>query len=451
MSIVAQLDRVAAAVGGVATVPVAFAGIATDSRQVMAGNLFFALRGPNHDGHDHVAAAVAAGAAAVVVERPLPLAVAQWQVSDSLAALTALASWWRRQCRPQMVAITGSNGKTSVKELTAKILGQVAPTLATAGNLNNHYGVPRMLLRLAPEHHFAVLEMGANHAGEIAHLVSLAAPQVALVNNAGPAHLEGFGSLQGVAAAKGEIYSGLPPDGIAIINSDDTFADFWRRLAGDRRIITFGLQAGADITATWQPQGRGSDLVMQIAGHEVACHLPLAGRHSVMNGLAAAAAACALGIDANRIASGLALAEPVAGRLEWLRGVAGATVINDSYNANPASLQAGLAVLSECRGRRLLVLGDMAELGSDAVAIHATVGAMARRFAIDGLYCVGELSAAAATSFGAGGHHFASQNALLAALKQELDADTTLLVKGSRSSRMDGLVEQLKMGDGGAR
>lgn len=418
-----------------------FHGVSTDSRQIEPGMLFVALQGLRHDGHDHVQAAQAAGAVAALVARPLPIEFPQIIVDDTLLALGSLAAAWRQVLDIPLLAITGSNGKTTVKEMCAAILGEVGPTLATRGNLNNNIGVPLTLLRLSEEHHFGVIEMGANQPGEIAYLTRLVRPQVALITNAGPAHLEGFGSLEGVARAKGEIYSGLVADGKAIINADDPYASLWHELADHRQVITFGAEA--DVSATYQVDAKGQLLLWRGLDRECAFTLPLLGEHNLRNALAASAAALALGVDSTLIAKGLQGMKPVPGRLYLRNGIADATVIDDSYNANPASLIAGLKVLAGFCGKRYLALGDMGELGEGAEAMHREVGEQALQLGIDRLYAYGPLSLAACEGFGAQGQHFDEQQQLIDALRPTLNADVTVLVKGSRSSHMERVADAL--------
>jgi UDP-N-acetylmuramoyl-tripeptide--D-alanyl-D-alanine ligase len=420
-----------------------FAGVSTDSRRIAAGQLFVALRGERHNGHDHAAGALALGAAAVVVDHRMALDGPQIVVGDTRLALGALASGWRGQLALSPVAVTGSNGKTTVKEMLASILRQEGPGFATEGNFNNDIGVPLMLFRLSPEHRWAVLELGANHHGEIDYLTKLVSPAVALITNAGPAHLDGFGSIDGVAQAKGEIYGGLPADGTAVINADSPYAPLWRELAAGRRIISFGIDSDADVSAVWAPTDGGSRLQLALPDAEVSVALPLPGRHNVMNALAAAAAATALGVPAEHIGAGLESVAAVPGRLRFVQGENGARVIDDTYNANPASLRAGIEVLAGCGGRRVLALGDMAELGPTAPELHAEAGRMARQMEIERLYATGPLSCHAAESFGPGGRCFDSAEDLAAALRPELDVNTTVLVKGSRSVRMERVVTAL--------
>ncbi|WP_303901786.1 UDP-N-acetylmuramoyl-tripeptide--D-alanyl-D-alanine ligase [Thiohalomonas denitrificans] len=428
-----------------------FHGVTTDSRRVIPGSLFIALHGPNHDGHDHVRAAIEKGAVAALVEKPVVLPaeiqVPQIRVSSTLAALGRLAAGWRRELATPLVAITGSNGKTTVKEMTAAILSRKGAVLATHGNLNNDIGVPLTLLRLTPEHRFAVVEMGANHAGEIAYLSELARPDASVITNAAAAHLAGFGSLEGVARAKGEVFSGLGESGTAVINADDDFARLWIELAGDRRVLRFGLDHEAELTASWSTKADGSRLVLQLPDGEFECRLALLGRHNVVNALAAAALATSMGLSGDDIAAGLGSLEPVKGRLVPRAALNGARLMDDSYNANPASLRAGIEVLAALSGRRVLALGDMGELGDDAPALHAQAGHEARLKHIDALYATGPLARFAAEAFGPRGRHFDTIEALVAALRPELSPEVTVLVKGSRAARMERVVDALAGGD----
>jgi UDP-N-acetylmuramoyl-tripeptide--D-alanyl-D-alanine ligase len=451
-----QLHEAAQAIGARHAGPdVWLQGVSTDTRTLQPGQLFVALRGPNHDGHDYLAEAMARGAAGCLVEQVVTDCPAIL-VEDTRLALGQLARAWRRRFDIPLVAITGSNGKTTVKEMLAAILArpdasQPGEVLATRGNLNNDIGLPLTLLELDARHRSAVVELGANHAGEIDYLTHIALPDVALITNAGPAHLEGFGSLEGVARAKGEIFAGLADNGTAVINADDAFAPLWRERAAPHRIVTFGLQPGAEVTARWQAGANGSRLQVTTPQGEVEITLALLGQHNVMNALAAIAAATALAVPLATLRTGLESLRPVPGRLELKTGPAGSRLIDDTYNANPASLAAALEVLAAFPGRRILVLGDMAELGVDAGALHAEAGRLAREAGLDGLIGVGPLAAAAAREFGAGGTACADQAGAIAQLQAGLDADSTVLVKGSRASRMERVVaalEQTGAGEG---
>ena len=420
-----------------------FHGLGTDSRSIQAGQLFVALKGPNFDGHEFAAMALEKGAYALLVERWLPLDIPQLRVADTLLALGHLSAAWRAQFTLPVLALTGSNGKTTVKEMLAAILRQRGTVLATEGNLNNQIGMPLMMARLSTEHDFAVFEMGANHAGEIAYLTALAKPDVALINNAGPAHLEGFGDLAGVARAKGEIYQGLGADGIALINADDPYADYWRNLTASQHTIDFGFTPQAQVRGE---SLAGNQLRIWLEGHSIDVALALSGEHNKQNALAAAAAAWAVGLDSDLIQAGLQSVQPVQGRMQTLTGMYGCTLINDTYNANPGSLIAGLRALP-ADSERWLVLGDMAELGATADALHAQVGRDIQASGISRLFTFGDLSRSASQAFGAGGAHFTLLSDLVDAVRAELAAcaqtPPVILVKGSRSMRMERVVQML--------
>ena len=448
------LKEAAAAVGGeLHGSPVRFSGVTTDSRRVSAGDLFVALAGERFDGNDYVADAAVRGAVAAITQRvvgagmPLPQVV----VADTRMALGRLAAHWRGRFSLPLVALTGSNGKTTVKEMLAAILaahcGDRAPVLATEGNLNNDIGMPLTLLRLREHHRYAVIEMGMNHEGEIAYLTRIARPAVAIVNNAHRAHVGILGSLEAIARAKGEVYAGLGPTGIAVINEDDAFASYWKSLNGrassplgvSRRIVTFGLAESADVRAT--VDGRQLRVVTPVDAFAVA--LQVAGEHNVRNAIAACAAAHALEIPPRAMQAGLASFAGVPGRLQRRSGPAGATVIDDSYNANPESMKAALRVLAAEPGRRVFVMGDMGELGAESPGLHAEVGACAREQGIDALFALGADSAAAVTAFGKGARHFEDIAGILEAARREAEAGTTLLVKGSRFMRMERVADAL--------
>ena len=411
--------------------------VSIDTRTLPAGALYVALRGPRFDGHDYVDAALAAGASAVLIEARRDLPVPVLVVDDSHRALGQLARFWATHHRVPTVAITGSNGKTTVKEIVSAILCQRGAVCATRGNLNNEIGVPLTLLSLRDEHDFAVIEMGANHAGEIARLTALAAPDVALVNNVGDAHLEGFGSREGVARAKAEIFAGLGATGMAVINTDCAFGEILLAATRHCQRVTFGTATDATVQLL---DGPGLRVRLEGAVHELPFALP--GRHNAMNAVAAIATATALGIGIDAIGSGLSLVTGVAGRLQERAGRCGARIIDDSYNASPASTRSAIAVLAQHTGRRVLVLGDMLELGDDARRLHAEAGAHARHAGVDALFSLGTLAAAAAESFGSD-RVCQTLDSLLAALEPELTAEAVILVKGSRGSRMDRVVAAL--------
>jgi UDP-N-acetylmuramoyl-tripeptide--D-alanyl-D-alanine ligase len=429
-----------------------YTGISTDSRKLEADNLFVALRGPRFNGEDYLDQARERGAAAALVSRDCrPAALSLLAVDDTRLALGRLAAHWRGRFSIPLVGITGSNGKTTVKEMTAAILGRRGPALVTRGNLNNDIGVPLTLARLGLEHGTAVIEMGANHPGEIAYLTGLAQPTVGVVNNAGPAHLEGFGSLAGVAQAKGELFEHLPAGAVAVINAEDRFAPLWRQLAGDRPQLSFGIEGRADVRAAWRGDDRGSELDLDTPQGGLSLRLPLPGRHNVMNALAATAASLAAGASLREVCEGLEGLAPVRGRLQRIALADGAVLIDDTYNANPASLRVGIEVLALAPAPRWLVLGDMAELGPEGERLHRQMGKLAREAGVERLFALGRLAAAAAETFGARGTPCASMEALVAALEQDWCAGVQLLVKGSRSMGMEAVVQALQARHGEAR
>ena len=434
-----------------------YTDVVTDSRTLKRGQLFVALRGPNFDGHDFVGAARQAGAAGALVSAPQPLPLPQVLVIDTQAALERAARTWRAQFRGPVVGVGGSNGKTTTKEMTAAILGQLGPCLATRGNLNNHIGVPLTLLGLTAEHRCAVIEMGANRPGEIALLAALARPSVGLITNAGAEHLLGFGTLEGVARAEGEMVSGLTPAATAVLNADDEFFTLWRGSTA-ARIVTFGLKAAADFSASEirsQVDAAGFQTHFRLHAPQgsTAIRLSLGGTHNVTNALAAAAAATSAGASLAEVAAGLAAVRAVPGRLQFRQTAGGAWLTDDAYNANPSSVRAAIEVLMGLEGRKWLVLGDMGELGPTAEQAHAAIGEFARGAGIERLYATGPLMALAVQSFGAGAQWFSDVPQLAAHLKSALTADgaaVRVLVKGSRFNRLERVVQALSGGAGGA-
>lgn len=424
-----------------------FGNVSTDSRTLVSGDLFVALRGPRFDGHEFVGAARTAGAAGAVVERAgdaseLPRIV----VADAQAALTRAAAAWRDGFGGCVVAVAGSNGKTTVKEMIAAILSRSGTTLATRGNLNNHIGVPLTLLRLTPEHRFAVIEIGANHPGEVAALTAIVRPQVAIVTNAGAEHLEGFGSLEGVARAEGELFAGLDADATAVINADDEFASLWSEMAGGRQ-VRFGLGAAAEFTAAQIAHEVGAEgfrtrFVLISPAGRTPVELRLAGMHNLQNALGAAAAAAAAGATLEQVRAGLGSMRAVAGRLQF-RTARGAWIIDDSYNANPSSMRAAIDVLATLPGQRWLVIGDMGELGEFARSSHVELGRYARARGVERLFATGTLAALAVEEFGAGAQWFPDTAALARALAPLLAPGVCVLVKGSRMNRLERVVEEL--------
>ena len=424
-----------------------FDGVSTDSRSVKDRELFIALKGPNFDGHDFAEKAMDQGVAGVIVSRILNLNVPQIVVSDTQLALGQLAASWRKRFSIPVVAVTGSNGKTTVKEMIASILKQQGSVLSTRGNLNNEIGVPLTLLHLNSSHDSAVIEEGASHIGDIGYLTNLVKPTVSVVTNAAGAHLEGFGSIDAVARTKGEIYENLAADGVAIINADDQYASLWKSQANDRRVITFGMEKSADVQGSFKKidNEKVNALNINTADGDISVILPLLGVHNAMNALTAAAAARAMGISFDVIKAGLEAVKPVPGRLQLLSAIKGAQILDDTYNANPASLAAALSVLASCPGDRYLALGDMAELGVEAENLHKQAGRQARESGVHRLYAVGEYSRFAVEAFGDQGWHFAAQDQLVNRLREDLNNNVTLLVKGSRSSRMDKIVDALAL------
>ncbi|MBS0421924.1 MAG: UDP-N-acetylmuramoyl-tripeptide--D-alanyl-D-alanine ligase [Proteobacteria bacterium] len=420
--------------------------VSSDTRTLAGGDFFIALRGPRYNANEFVVQASSAGAAGALVDTLQPVAIPQVVVPDTQIALEKAGHAWRTQFSIPVVGVAGSNGKTTAKEMTAAILGAAGECLATRGNLNNHIGVPLTLFRIESKHRFAVVEMGANAAGEVAHLVEIGRPTVGLITNAGAEHLEGFGSIEGVARAEGEMVAGLKPDATAVINADDQFADLWRA-STPARVVTFGVQKAADFTATDLKTSVGPDgfltrfnLTSPLG--EVAIELRMGGRHNVANALAAAAAATAAGAKLEHVAQGLGAVRAVAGRLQFKMTATGAWLIDDSYNANPSSMEAGIEVLAGLDGRKWLVMGDMAELGDFAASSHSQIGVFAREHGIERLFAVGQLAALAVESFGRGGQWFSESTALADALKGA-PADVRMLIKGSRVNRLERVVDAL--------
>ena len=425
-----------------------FTGVATDTRALQGGELYLALRGPRFDGNEFLAAAAAAGAVAAVVDRPAPgAALPLIEVEDGQAALSRAAAGWRACFAGPVVGVAGSNGKTTVKEMTAAILAQRGPCLATRGNLNNHIGVPLTLLRLDGTHRSAVIEIGANHPGEVAALVQIARPTVGLITNAGAEHLEGFGDLDGVARAEGEMVAGLEPSATAVINADDQYAGLWRGMTG-ARVVTFGVDSVADFSATdisEELTDGGFHVAFTLNSPLGSCpvRLNLGGRHNVRNALAATAAATAAGAGLADVTAGLCAMHPVGGRLQPMRTLRGARLLDDSYNANPSSMRAGIDVLTGLPGESWLVMGDMGELGDHAGSSHVDIGRYAREHGVRRLFATGPLSTLAVESFGAGASWHSDTDALARAVEAELSPVVTVLVKGSRSNRLERVVAHL--------
>jgi UDP-N-acetylmuramoyl-tripeptide--D-alanyl-D-alanine ligase len=427
-----------------------FQGVSTDTRQVLPGTLFVALRGETFDAHDFLGQLVGNPVAAVVVERlpehyPLPAIV----VPDTLAALGRIGHFWRGKFDIPVIGVTGSNGKTTVKEMIASILaasfGEEA-RLATQGNLNNEIGVPLTVLRFSSEHKAAVVELGMNHPGEIARLAAIAAPTVALVNNAQREHQEFMHTVEAVARENGAVLEALAENGVAVFPGDDEYTGLWRTLAGDRQVLTFGLTNDCDVSATYTSNGFGSTLAVSANGAQFTIELAAAGVHNVRNALAAAACALAAGIPVDAIVRGLEAFAPVSGRLQRKQAANGATVIDDSYNANPDSVRAAIDVLAAYPAPRVLVLGDMGEVGTQGPEFHQEIGAYAQQRGIETVLVTGELARhVVGNSAGHGAAHYEQFDELLAALDKQLGStsDATVLVKGSRFMKMERVVRHL--------
>ena len=420
-------------------------GVSKDTRDIHAGDLYVALKGERFDGHKFISEANAAGAVGALVSESQSalntIDVPQVQVDDTRIALGQLAAHWRKKFTGKLIGITGSNGKTSVKEMCSKILIDYAgasSVLSTKGNLNNDIGLPMTLLRLTEQHKFAVIEMGANHVGEIDYLTAIARPDVALVNNVGPAHLEGFGSLENIAKAKAEIYNGLSADGIAVINQDDVFAPFWKDYCSKIKTSCFSMQdKNADVYAKYIDNNH----YQIISKNEQAeLRLKVLGKHNVMNALAATTVMLSIGLPLQAIVKSLSEFENIQGRLTVEISAAGYQVIDDTYNANPFSVTAAIDVLADMQGDTTLVLGDMAELGEHAEELHSDIGRQAKNAGIKKLYATGELSLNTVKAFGENGFYFNNKKELIENLKENLTASSVILIKGSRSAAMEEVV-----------
>ncbi|MEQ9773104.1 UDP-N-acetylmuramoyl-tripeptide--D-alanyl-D-alanine ligase [Pectobacterium jejuense] len=422
--------------------------VSTDTRKLTSGCLFVALKGEKFDAHDYAADAVKGGAAALLVSKHLPIDVPQLLVSDTRLALGQLGAWVRQQSTARVVALTGSSGKTSVKEMTAAILRQCGSVLYTAGNFNNDIGVPLTLLRLTAEHQFAVIELGANHIGEIAYTTDLVRPESALVNNLAAAHLEGFGSLAGVAQAKGEIFSGLPADGVAIVNADSNDFPHWQVMLNHKTVWRFSPQAACDIdffASDVDVLAQGTCFTLHTPFGETQVLLPLPGRHNISNALAAASLAMSVGATLEAVKAGLSQLQAVPGRLFPIALSEDKLLLDDSYNANVGSMTAAAQVLAEMPGYRVMVVGDMGELGDEAPECHRQVGEAARAAGIDRVLSVGTLSELIGTASG-NGEHFQDKAALVSRLKVLMSEHNVIsvLVKGSRSAAMEQVVHALQ-------
>jgi len=437
---------------------VTFMSVSTDTRSLKPGALYIALKGENFDGHEFLVKAQQAGAVAAVINKSGvnkfnaansdDFSLPHIQVEDTRKALGRLAAAWRQNFEGAVIGVTGSNGKTTVKEMIAAILAKQGEVLATRGNFNNDIGLPLTLLSMDLTENFAVIEMGANHHGEILELSDITRPDIALITNAGPAHLEGFGSIKGVAEAKGEIYSGLTNEGVAIINADDEYADYWLSLCKGKKIVRFALDnEAAEVNGKWRATESGGMLKIHADNQQCDINLLLAGRHNAMNALAATAAALAAGASLEDVKNALSEFKPVKGRLNIYTTGEGACLIDDTYNANPASLEAGLDVLNDLPGEHWLVLGDMGELGENSEQLHFNVGITAKESGVNRLLATGQNSESAVKAFGDAATHFETHDELIKYVKTHMHSGVSILIKGSRYMKMERVVEAL-IGEG---
>lgn len=445
-----SLSETSRIVGGcMAGADVSFSSVSIDTRRLRQGDLYIAIVGENFDAHEFIETAASRGAVAAIVERETDIELPKVLVGNTRIALGSLAREWRNRCGTPVVGVTGSNGKTTVKELIAAILGVDGQVLYTQGNLNNDIGVPLTLLRLNEDMQYAVIEMGANHHGEIAYTSSLTGPDVAVITNAGSAHLEGFGSVTGVAKAKGELVENLGDGGIAVLNVDDRFFGFWKQLAGTNRVIGFGLGSQADVRATdiemnCSLAGFNNRFTMCYKGTETPINLRLAGQHNVCNAMAAAGAVLALGVSTEQIKEGLENAMPMRGRMQPVAGRCGSLLIDDTYNANPSSFDAAIDVVSQLNGELCVILGGFAELGDSSHELHEKVGRYARKCGVSHLLATGPDAVDAVNAFGDGAFFFSNQQDLIEASSAMLKRNVIVLVKGSRSQKMERVIEALQ-------
>jgi UDP-N-acetylmuramoyl-tripeptide--D-alanyl-D-alanine ligase len=437
-----QLARIVGCEENVADINVS--GAVIDTRKIEAGNLFVALKGERVDGHDFLAQAREAGASAALVSELRDDALPQLLVKDVKQAFAQIAHAWLQQCRAKVIAITGSNGKTSVKEMVTAIVRQAGPVTATQGNYNNDLGVPLTVCRVDPEDKFAVIEMGTNHPGEIAELVKIAVPDVAVINNIAAAHLEGLGSEEGIAREKGDIYAGLTADGTAVVNADMAYAEIWDLKIAGRKTLRFSIESEADISPDYiQLDGISGHFMIKLDGISHHFSLPLPGRHNINNALAAIAVCRALEIPVDAMVRGLASMKAVPHRLQLRDGINAARLLDDTYNANPGSYLQALKTLAGFNGEHWLVLGDFGELGNDSDAIHRQMGQQAQEHGVSRLFTVGRSSRMAAEQFAGNTQHFEDTDALQQCLQQELHKDVTCLIKGSRFMQLDKLADRL--------
>ena len=441
-----MLSEIAKAVGGqMLGVDVLCESVGSDSRNIVKNQLFVALKGERFDGDSYAQEAIKQGAAAALVSDCNTQARPAVVVQDTRLALGAFAKFWREKFKIPLVAVTGSNGKTTVKEMITAILMQTKKSvLATQGNLNNDIGLPLTLLKLRKQHEFAVIEMGMNHLGEIDYLTRISKPTVAVITNAGTAHIGEVGSLENIAKAKGEIFAGLDENGIAVINADDKYGDYWMSLNENHHINTFGFNLADDVGASFEEKNDGCQVHLNTREGTVDFKLNMLGKHNVTNALAASAVAAALGLSNAEIAGGLSNFSGVKGRLQRKNGLNGAALIDDTYNANPDSMKAAIEVLAKQAGKKIFVMGDMAELGTDSAQMHAEIGAYAKQKGVEILLTMGEYCVHTARAFGKNATHYASLQALLNAASGLMKKDATVLVKGSRFMQMERVVAALE-------
>lgn len=422
-----------------------YKNISLDSRTVNAGDCFFAIKGEFFDGHDFIADVAKKNIAAAVIDHDMIAPIPLIKVNSTRDALIRLANFYRKNTHIPVAAITGSCGKTTVRALLENILKQKGDVLASKKSFNNDIGLPLTLLQLNAKHDFAVLEIGTNHPGEIAHLTEIAKPTIATVTLAAPVHIEYFKDVEDIAREKGAIFEGLTHDGIAVINADDAFAELWKKMSGSRRVITFGCSAKSDVSASNIQSNKNGQttFILHFPTQNTKITLPLLGEHNVINALSAAAMAFGLNISIEKIKIGLESVAPEYGRLVEKKSSQGAIIIDDSYNANPLSVKAAIRLLTHRSSHSILVLGDMGELGNIAEKMHTEIGEFAKQQGVQQLFCYGKNTALTAKAFGGDAHHFDDQNTLVQSLKSILTKDATVLVKGSRSMKMEKIVEAL--------
>ena len=422
-----------------------FHGVTIDSRGDCSGRLFVAIRGEHFDGHDYLDSAYQNGAVAALVETELDCAIAQIVVKDCKQAMAKLANYWRHSCPATVIALTGSNGKTTIKDMLFQILLKQVPVHATRGNFNNDIGLPLTLFELSENDQFAVVELGANHAGEIDYLARIADPDIVYVNNVAAAHLAGFGSVQGVIEAKGELYAYCHPEHRAIFNLDEAASQYWRSICVAEETLSCALDSDADVRADWHQDEAGLTLEVKYANHSASAHLKVFGEHNARNALAAITIAILASVEFEKAVHNLADFSGAKGRLQMLQGARHSRLIDDSYNANPDSLEAGIKVLCSLKGEAWLALGDMLELGSEAELLHKKAAQTARHYGVEKLFGVGEMSCIASHEFGSNGHCFEHIDEMAESILGQVHQGVNLLIKGSRGVGMEKLVKYLMM------